>query len=261
MLKPAYQMFHVHGSRHGRLHLIKTADGFSTRPGVTTVLDKGGPEQPWLEQWRQRVGEEEAERIRCDATDRGTALHALIESNLLREPVIVPDASYAIGVPDRDRIAGMFAKVADLLEHDIVELIGVELVAQWFDPSGQSGVISNGFAGSIDCIAKVNFDDGRGPVTTLLDWKTSAKPKRLDRIGNYRMQLAAYRAATMATYPQIGPIDDAVIVIIPEHGNLQMIHIPEEEFHMEELQFLDRLETYYSSLPWPPPVDELDYGF
>lgn len=251
MLRPAYRMDHIHSDTHGRIHQIDLGEQLAYRPGVTTVLDKGGPEQPWLQQWRERVGEAEAERIRLDATDRGTAVHALIEANLLREPVIVPDESYALGVPDRDRIAGMFEKISPVLEEDIVEVIGVELVAQWYDPNNRSGVISNGFAGSIDCIAKVDFEDGRGPVTTLLDWKTATKRKREDRIGNYRMQLAAYRAAAQATYPELDQINDAVVVIIPERGDLQMIHIPQDEFGTLELDFLDRLETYYSTFGWP----------
>lgn len=244
-------MTHIHDDVLGRIHQIDLGEQLAYRPGVTTVLDKGGPEQPWLQQWRERVGEAEAERIRLDATDRGTALHALIEANLLKEPVIIPDEAYALGVPDRDRIAGMFAKVADVLEHDIHDVLGVELVAQWYDPNNRSGAISNGFAGSIDCIATVDFEDGRGPVPTLLDWKTAAKRKRDDRIGNYRMQLAAYRAAVQATYPTIGNVDDAVIVIIPERGDLQLVHIPQDEFCTLEMDFLDRLETYYTRLGWP----------
>lgn len=255
MLKPAYEMRHLHRKSHGRIHHIQQGRQWFYRPGVTTVLDKGGPEQPWLEAWRQRIGEAEAERIRLDATDRGTAVHALIESTLTGEPVIIPDESYALGPPDRNRIAGMFEKIAPVLEHDIHEVLGVELVAQWFDPSGGAGNISNGFAGSIDCIAKVDFEDGRGPVTTLLDWKTAAKPKRDDRIGNYRMQLAAYRAAAQASYPTLETINDAVIVIIPERGDLQLVHIPEDEFGTLELDFLDRLQAYYDRLGWPESLE------
>ena len=129
MLRPAYRMDHIHSDTPGRIHQIDLGEQLAYRPGVTTVLDKGGPEQPWLAEWKARKGEAEAERIRLDATDRGTAVHALIEANLLREPVIVPDETYALGVPDRDRIAGMFEKISPVLEEDIVDVIGVELVA------------------------------------------------------------------------------------------------------------------------------------
>lgn len=262
MLKPAYEMSHAHSETYGRLHCIhgESASDLQIRPGVTTVLDKGGPEQPWLAQWIERVGEEEAERIRLDATDRGTALHALIEANLTSEPVIVPAEKYALGPPDRNRIAGMFEKISPVLEHDIHKVLGVELVAQWHDDTGSSGSISNGFAGSIDCIAQVDFEDGRGPVTTVLDWKTAAKHKRLDRIDNYRMQVAAYRAALMATYPSVGQVEDAVICIIPERGDLQLIHIESEDLYGLEVDFLGRLEAYYQKHP-SFDYRQIDWGF
>lgn len=250
MLEPAYKLSHIPSTTHGRLHLITEGDSWDDihlRPGVTTVLDRGGPEMPWLKAWKERVGEQEAERIRLDATDRGTALHALIESNLTGEAVIIPDEAYALGQPNRDRIASMFSKIQPVLENDIEEVVGVELPAQWSDPSGRCGLISNGFAGSIDCIARV---EGQ---LALLDWKTAAKQKRLDRIENYRIQVAgAYRAAFEYTYPQAGPIEACYIVIIPERGELQIVHIPLEEFETEQLSFLDRLETYYDQLGWPP---------
>ena len=241
MLQRNYEVEHLHHPTAGRLHITPTG----TRPGVTTVLDLGGPEQPWLAEWRARVGEAEAERIRLDATDRGTALHALIEANLTREAVIVPDEAYALGTPNRDRIAGMFEKVRPALEA-IDTVLGVELHCEWFSTSGRIKPW-NGFAGSVDCIATIDFDDGRGPVTTVVDWKSSKRPKRLDRIENYRMQVAAYRVALMHTYPELnGTIDDAVICIVPEKGPLQIIHIEAQELRLEEMGFFSRLEAYYN---------------
>lgn len=241
MLPRKYEVEHVHHPEIGRLH--KTPTGL--RPGVTTVLDKGGPDQPWLAEWRARVGEAEAERIRLDATDRGTALHALIESNITGTPVIVPPERYAFGEPDRNRIARMFEKVQPALDN-LHTVLGVELDCEWFDPHFRMGPPGNGFAGSIDCVATIDFDDGRGPVTTIVDWKTAAKTKRLDRLENYRMQVAAYRVALQATYPELDtPIDDAVICIVPESGPLQIIHLEAQELRLEEMSFFGRLETYY----------------
>ena len=240
MLHRNYEVEHLHHPTAGRLHITPTG----TRPGVTTVLDKGGPDQPWLADWRARVGEAEAERIRLDATDRGTALHALIEANLTGTPVIVPPERYAFGEPDRQRIAGMFEKVRPALDA-VDTLLGVELDCEWHATKGLHSVF-NGFAGSVDCVATIDFDDGRGPVTTVVDWKTAAKTKRLDRVENYRMQVAAYRVALMHSYPELaGTIDDAVICIVPESGALQIIHIEAQELRLEEMGFFSRLEAYY----------------
>lgn len=53
-------------------------------PGVTTVLSntKDARSVAAIEAWKQRVGEEEAERIKNEACDRGTKLHNTIESYL-----------------------------------------------------------------------------------------------------------------------------------------------------------------------------------
>lgn len=249
MLPRLYEIEHLHGPA-GRLH--KTRSGI--RPGVTTVISKGGPPQPWLNSWIERVGEEEAARIRDDACDRGTALHARIESRLTGEPVIVPESDYARGVPDEARIDRLFDVIEPALDA-IDTVLGCEINVEWQDASGRLGAISNGFAGSVDCIAKVDFEDGRGAVPAILDWKTSAKPKRLDRIENYRIQVIAYRLAALATYPELnemGGISDCVICIACERGGLQIIHVGSDEFRLLEMEFHGRLQRFYEN-HWQEP--------
>ena len=47
-------------------------------PSITTVLGKTA-NNPWLQAWKDRVGEEEAARISKEATDRGTLVHEYAE--------------------------------------------------------------------------------------------------------------------------------------------------------------------------------------
>ena len=51
-------------------------------PSVTTVLSGTSKSADGLIQWRNRVGEEEAERIIKQSTDIGTAVHEAIENYL-----------------------------------------------------------------------------------------------------------------------------------------------------------------------------------
>lgn len=202
---------------------------------------------PWLKDWQQRVGEVEAARIRDDACDRGTALHARIESTLTGEEVHVPVGDYAIGVPDTARIDALYSTMEPVLD-SIDTVLGCEINCEWFDPSGRLGAISNGYAGSVDCLALVDFEDGRGPVPSVLDWKTSTKTKRTDRLDNYKLQVCAYRLAALATYPELqemGGISDLVICIACERGGLQMVHIGAEEFRGLEMEFHSRLVAFY----------------
>ena len=57
-------------------------------PGVTTVLSNTKDErsQAALDRWRDRVGSDEADRIRDEAAVRGTKLHKAIEDYLIKQP-------------------------------------------------------------------------------------------------------------------------------------------------------------------------------
>ena len=59
-----------------------TPDG-KVYPSITTVLSSYN-KQAILE-WRQRVGEEEANRVSRKASNRGTKLHSTVEQYLLNE--------------------------------------------------------------------------------------------------------------------------------------------------------------------------------
>ena len=48
-------------------------------PSITTLLGKTSENQVWLQKWREKVGEEEADRISKEATDRGTLVHEYAE--------------------------------------------------------------------------------------------------------------------------------------------------------------------------------------
>ncbi|MDA7851553.1 preprotein translocase subunit TatA, partial [Gammaproteobacteria bacterium] len=51
-------------------------------PSVTTVLGNTSTKSDGIAQWRNRVGEEEAERVIKQSTDIGTAVHESIEKYL-----------------------------------------------------------------------------------------------------------------------------------------------------------------------------------
>ena len=63
-------------NKQGIGRYYETPDG--DFPSVTTILSNT-TYKPWLEKWKQRVGEEEAARISKIATDRGEAVHSFAE--------------------------------------------------------------------------------------------------------------------------------------------------------------------------------------
>ena len=51
-------------------------------PSVTTVLNNISDKQSFIDQWRKRVGEEEADRITKQSTDIGSMVHEALEMYL-----------------------------------------------------------------------------------------------------------------------------------------------------------------------------------
>ena len=136
-------------------------------PSVTTVLSILS--EDGIREWRQRVGEEEANKISHRASTRGTAVHAIIEDyiNNVEDyqkkymPNIVDNFKSVQGVLD-SRIGRVYAQEAPLYSDHL------------------------GLAGRVDCIAEF---DGK---LSIIDFKTSRKLKKKEWIEGYFIQESAY---------------------------------------------------------------------
>ena len=138
-------------------------------PSVTTFLShfKGDS----IKKWRQKVGEEEANRVSTRASRRGTKFHSLMESyisnqerdSFLNEKVM-PDMKLAFNnmLPTLDRL-------------DNVHYLETMLYSETL-----------GLAGQVDCIAE--FDG----VPSIIDFKTSLRLKKEEWILNYFEQCTCY---------------------------------------------------------------------
>jgi genome maintenance exonuclease 1 len=145
--------------------VYKTPSG-RAYPSVTTVT--GLHSAKGIAEWRKRVGEVEANKISGRASARGTRIHSLCESYLRGEPTY-PDIFDA----------EMFGSIKDWLG-DINNIHALE------DPL-YSDFLQ--VAGTVDCVAEF-----QGKLS-VIDFKTSSKPKDRDDIHNYFMQTAAYAVA------------------------------------------------------------------
>lgn len=138
-------------------------------PSVTTFLShfKGDS----IRKWREKVGEEEANKISARASRRGTKFHSIMESYLSNEEA----AKYL----DEDTMPDMVQAFRDMQPtlHRIDNIHYVEAMLY-------SNTI--GLAGQVDCIAE--FDG----VLSVIDFKTSLKPKKEEWILNYFEQCTAY---------------------------------------------------------------------
>jgi|TARA_B110000902_G_scaffold186796_1_gene211405 genome maintenance exonuclease 1 len=135
-------------------------------PSVTTVL--GYQTRDSILQWRKRVGAEEADRISRQASTRGTKIHEMCEKKLDNEAVNHGNMSL-IDVQ-------MWRSFQPILER--IDNIHAQEIALYSDHLR--------LAGRVDCIGEF---DGK---LSVIDFKTSRKPKKEEWITNYFSQAAAY---------------------------------------------------------------------
>lgn len=137
---------------------------FGTFPSVTTVLS--AKENPYLEEWRNRIGHEEAERVSREATNRGSAIHDLFERYLKGEEITFSHPT----------MKEHFFQVKPILDRiELVYAVEIPLFSKYLR-----------VAGRCDCVARING------VDQIIDFKTSKKSKNREDIENYFMQASCY---------------------------------------------------------------------
>jgi len=164
-------------------------------PSITTVLSILSRDS--IAKWRKRVGEEVANQISTRASGRGTRVHEIIEKYIDNDP------NFKDGyTPD---IIQSFLAVQNILDDRIGDVYAQE-----------APLYSNhlGVAGRVDCVA--DFDGKR----SIIDFKTSMKPKKLDWIKNYFMQESAY--AIMWEERTGQPITQLVTIISVDNADPQV---------------------------------------
>tara|TARA_B000000557_G_scaffold142681_1_gene115861 strand:- start:2980 stop:3651 length:672 start_codon:yes stop_codon:yes gene_type:complete len=134
-------------------------------PSVTTVLSLVNEDK--IAAWRKRVGEEEANRVGGRAAARGTQVHAIIEKYLHGE-----DTSDYL-----PHIQQSLQNLKPLIDKHVTKVYGTE-VPLYSDHLQLAGT----------CDAVVEWDH----KPTIIDWKTSRRPKKKKDIPNYFMQGAGY---------------------------------------------------------------------
>lgn len=147
----------------------QTPDG-QKHPSVTTVLSINTRDA--IMEWRRRVGPEEANRVSSFAASRGTRVHTMIERYLDNRDDYLEKSNHIT--------RKNFYTMKPTLDEKVSKVILQE-----------APLYSNhlGLAGRVDCIGVF---DGR---LSIIDFKTSAKPKKKEWIHNYFMQKTAYAIA------------------------------------------------------------------
>lgn len=192
----------------------KTPEGIDL-PSITTVLSILSRDS--IAEWRERVGEEEANKISTRASGRGNRVHAIVEkyinNDINYKEGYTPDiiASFLVMKPFLDGFMGtVYAQEAPLYSSHL------------------------GVAGRVDCVAEF---DGK---LSIIDFKTSRKKKKKNWIKSYFMQEAAY--AIMWEERTGMPITQLVTIISVDDEDKPQIFVEHRDNWINQLK--DTIEKY-----------------
>ena len=194
-------------------------------PSVTTILQatQSDEKKASLANWRRKVGENEAEKIKDEAAKRGTAMHEFLEMHL--------NGNQLLDLSSEGQAARNMARI--IIEQglkDIEEIWGSEVTL--FYP----GL----YAGQTDLCG---IYSGR---ESIIDFKGSNKPKRAEWIEDYFLQLAAYAMAHDQIYSTC--VDHGVILMCSKDGFFQKFTSTGREFTRYKHKFLRKVDEFYRKM-------------
>jgi genome maintenance exonuclease 1 len=188
-------------------------------PSVTNVLSRT-KDQGFLRKWKARVGEAEAERIKTSSANRGTSMHKYLENYVL-------DTGY-------EDLTEM-GQLAKTMAQKVIEE-GLAPVDGYFG-SEVTLYYPGLYAGSTDLVGLHNGQE------SIIDFKQSNRPKRIDWIEDYFMQIAAYAMAHDCVHGS--EIQQGVIMICTPDLYYQEFKIEGLQLRKWKHEFLKRLDQYF----------------
>jgi len=187
-------------------------------PSVTTILSKT-KDQSFLTAWKNKVGHENAERIKNHSASRGTAMHKFLEKHV-----------DGIGYDDLTTLGREAKAMANKIIEDglskVSEYYGSEVMLYYPDL----------YAGSTDLVC---MHDG---METIVDFKQSNRPKREEWVEDYYLQIAAYAMAHDSVYGS--NIQQGVIMVCTPDLYYQEFKCEGDKMKHYRHEFLKRLSQY-----------------
>ena len=199
-------------------------------PSVTTILST--LPNPGLDEWRERVGEEEAARVSKEATDIGSAMHDMLEAYVREVPF------EGKGIPEEAIAKKMFAAVRMFGLRNLREVWGIEVPLHYEDL----------YAGRTDLVGVYN-----GKLS-IIDYKTAKYFKKEEWIHEYYLQTAAYAIAHDWMFPE-HHIEQAVLLLGTRPSGppynvppkCQIVVIPEDKLEASKDEWIQVLDGYYAA--------------
>ena len=210
----------------GGMRFYETPDGLKY-PSVTSVLGKQPGKTKGLQEWRERVGAQQAAIISGKAARRGTHFHHCVEDYL-------KNITINGGYKEKNFLAyHMFQETKSTLDLNIDQIL-VQEQAMYSDIFK--------VAGRVDFIG---FWDGE---LSVVDFKTTTTMKKREWLEDYFIQCSAY--ASMYEEHTGEAVDQLILLMVAEDGQIEIF----KEDTKDYLPLLDEMmQSFYNNLD----VDEL----
>ena len=192
-------------------------------PSVTSILQATQSEEKKLSlaNWKARVGTVEANRIKNDASNRGTSMHAFLEKYLLGQ--------LNLELLEEDNKSKKMADeiIEQGIKNKLSEIWGTE--ATLYYPGK--------YAGTCDACGVYEGHE------TIIDFKQSNKPKKEEWIEDYYLQLGAYSLAHNVVYNS--KITQGIILLCTVDNLFQDFRIQGTKLEEYQNRFLEKVEQFY----------------
>ncbi len=206
----------ISGSRHYAVNQ-------ETLPSVTSVLavTKSDEDKAAIIAWKERVGYEEAEKIKTEASTRGTSMHLFLEQYLLGQLNMEL-------IEENNKARGMAQEIIDNgINEKLTEIWGTEATLYY----------PNKYAGTTDCVGIYQGQE------TIIDFKQSNKPKKEKYLEEYYLQLGAYSLAHNTVYQS--KITQGVVLLCKVDNLFQNFKIEGDKLIEYQKKFLEKVKQYY----------------
>ena len=191
-------------------------------PSVTSILQatKSEEDKAALENWKQRVGHKEANKIKTEASSRGTSMHSYIE-DFLRGRI---NESF---FESNEQYKNMAKEIIDKgIKGKLEEIFGMETTLRYPQKYGGTADLVGIYLGK----------------EAIIDFKQANKPKKVDYIQDYFLQLGAYTLAHNVVYKT--NITSGIILLCTVDNLFQDFKIEGKELTMYQNLFLGRVKKF-----------------
>ena len=188
---------------------------------------------PGIKKWEQRVGKEEAERIKEESLRIGTLMHTYLETSLWKfcnvkyqnhPPIVAPSKKDPHEIEKASAMGNIILREG--LKNKLQEVWGMEAHVYW----------DHYLRGKIDLVGVYNNKP------CILDFKQTRNPKKREWIDNYFMQLACYGLAH--NYLCKTKIENGIILMCSHNLQYQEFKLEGKEWKHYCNLFLKELKKY-----------------